>query len=364
MKAAVLREPAKPLKVEDVELRDPKPNEVLVRYVASGVCHTDLHFVQGVRPVPMPIILGHEGAGIVEKVGSVVTRVKPGDHIIANPEPFCGVCKFCATGRSNLCNIRGTPKNLFSALDGTDRYFNEGKPLKALLQVATFAEYGVIPQECAVPIRKDVPLEKVCLIGCGIMSGMGSVINRAKVEPGSSVVVIGCGGVGLNVVQGAVIAGAARIIAVDVSRSKLDMAQQMGATHVIDAARENVIERVRELTDGNGSDYAFEVVGSARTVTQAIEATHKGGTAVMIGLTPKGTQIAFDAELIRPQRTLMYSSFGSARQAADFPMLVDLYVSGKLKIDPLISKMVPLQDINAALHDLESGKGARTILKY
>lgn len=364
MKAAVLYEANKPLAVEELELQEPTAGEVLVKYVASGVCHTDLSFTQGLRPIPMPIVLGHEGAGIVEKVGLGVTRVREGQHFIANPEPFCGMCKFCVGGRSNLCVMRGTPKNLFKMLDGTHRLYRNGEPVHVLLQVSTFSDRAVLPQECVIPIRDDAPLDKVCLIGCGVMSGVGSVFNRARVEPGSSVAVFGCGGVGLSVVQGAFLAGAARIIAVDVLRNKLEMAERFGATHLIDATREDPITRIQQLTDDLGVDYSFEAVGTAKTIEDAFASVHKGGTCVVIGLPPSGTKVSLDIDVIRPERVLMGSAFGGARQMIDLPMLVDLYMSGRLKLDELISKTLPLEEINTALQDLQKGEAARSVLKY
>ena len=364
MKAAVLLENNTPLVVEDVDLAEPKHGEVLVRYVASGVCHTDLSMMQALRPIPLPMILGHEGAGVVERVGPGVTRTKPGDHFIANPEPFCGRCKFCASGRPNICLMRGMPKNLFKMLDNTYRVHRNGDPVHTLLQIGTFAHGAVVPEECVIPIRKDAPLDKVCLIGCGAMSGVGSVFNRAKVAPGSSVAVFGCGGVGLCVVQGAAIAGAGKIIAVDVRKQKLEMAEHFGATHVIDASREDPVSRIQQLTDDLGVDYSFEAVGTAKTVEDAFASVHRGGTCVMIGLPPAGTKITLDVDVIRPERVLMASGFGGARQPIDLPMLVDLYMSGKLKLDELISRTLPLEEVNTALDELQHGQVARSVLKY
>ena len=249
-------------------------------------------------------------------------------------------------------------------LDGTHRLHRNGQPVNHFMQVSSYAQYAVMPQESVVPIRKDAPLDKVCLIGCGVTAGAGAVFNRAKVVPGSSVAVFGCGGVGLNVVQGAAIAGAARIIAVDLHRNKLEMAEMMGVTHLVDASREDPVARIRELTDGMGADYSFEVIGSPDTIQRAFNSVHPGGTAVVIGVSPAGAKVALETSMISPERTLMGASFGGARQMADLPMLVDMYMDGKLEVDELISRTMPLEDINIAFDLLQEGEVARSVILY
>ena len=362
VRAAVLHEVHGPLVVEDLDLMDPQKGEVLVRYVASGVCHSDMHVIDGVLPYDLPVVLGHEGAGVVERTGPGVARVSEGDHVITAYILTCGSCRFCATGRPNLCMLRYGKRNVM--LDGTHRLSRNGQPVNHFLQVSSYAEYAVLPQESVVPIRKDAPLDKVCLIGCGVTAGAGAVFNRARVVPGSSVAVFGCGGVGLNVVQGAAIAGAGLIIAVDLLRNKLEWAEEFGATHLIDASREDPVARVRELTDGMGADYAFEVIGSPATIQQAFNSVHPGGTAVVIGVSPAGAKVTLETSMITPERVLMGASFGGARQMADLPMLVDLYMGGRLKLDELISRTMPLEDINTAFELLQKGEVARTVIKY
>ena len=362
MKAAVLNEVNAPLVVEDLELMEPQAGEVLVKYAASGVCHSDLHVIDGVLPYDLPVVLGHEGAGVVEATGPGVTRVTEGDHIITAYILTCGSCRFCATGRPNLCMLRYQARNVM--LDGTHRLHRNGQPINHFLQVSSYAQFAVLPQESVVLIRKDAPLDKVCLIGCGVTAGAGAVFNRARVEPGSSVAVFGCGGVGLNVVQGAAIAGAGRIIAVDLLKNKLAMAEGMGATHVIDASSEDSVARIQELTGGMGADYSFEVIGSPATIQQAFSSVHAGGTCVVIGVSPAGAEVTLPTSMISPERTLMGASFGGARQMADLPMLVDMYMDGKLKLDELISQTMPLEDINTAFDLLQKGEVARTVIVY
>jgi Zn-dependent alcohol dehydrogenase len=249
-------------------------------------------------------------------------------------------------------------------LNGTHRLFRKGQPINHFMQVSSYAQYAVLPQESVVPIRKDAPLDKVCLIGCGVAAGSGAVFNRAKVAPGSSVAVFGCGGVGLSVVQGAAIAGARRIIAVDLLRNKLEMADGMGATHIVDASNEDPVARIQELTGGMGADYAFEAIGSPATIQQAFHSVHPGGTCVVIGVSPSGAEVTLKTSMISPERTLMGTSFGSARQMADLPMLVDMYMDGRLKLDELISRTMPLEDINTAFDLLQKGEVARSVIVY
>ena len=362
IKAAVLYEANTPLVVEDVELDDPKEGEVLVRLASAGVCHSDYHVMKGEWKPPMPIVLGHEAAGVVEKVGPGVTMSKPGDHVILNFRPNCGWCRYCAAGRPVLCN--GAESSRWVMFDGTTRLHKGSQDLYHFARTASFGEYVVVPQAGAVPVRKDMPLDKACLVGCSVMTGVGAVINTAKVEPGSSVVVIGCGGVGLNIIQGAALAGAGRIIAVDVLENKLGYARDFGATDIIDASHGDTAARVRDLTDG-GADYAFEAIGNSRTILQAYESTCLGGVTIIVGMAPEDDEVTINSlSLPRTEKTIMGSWYGSARPWIDLPKMVDLYLSGKLEVDALVSRTYPLDEINAAYEALGRGEVARSILVY
>src|SRR5918992_4499228 len=281
MKAAVLYEARTPLVVETVDLDDPKEGEVLVRLASAGVCHSDYHVMKGEWTLPLPMVLGHEAAGVVEKVGSRVTQVKPGDHVILNFRPNCGWCRYCTIGRPVLCNGADTLR--WMMFDGTVRLHKGGQDIYHFARTASFAEYAVVPQSGAVPVRKDMPLEKACLVGCAVMTGVGAVVNTARVPAGSSVLVIGCGGIGLNVIQGAALAGAERIIAVDLLENKLAYAREFGATDIVDASKGDVPGRILEMTDG-GADYAFEAIGFSKTIEQAYESTCPGGVTTVVGM--------------------------------------------------------------------------------
>ena len=286
--AAVLYDVKKPLVVEDVDLLEPGPHEVLVRWKANGVCHSDLHVMTGDYPHPLPVVLGHEAAGIVEKVGPGVETVAPGDHVCSSYIPSCGKCWYCIGGQPTMCALRDKPR--WFMLDGTPRFRKNGQGLHHFLQVSGYATHSVLPEESVIPIRKDAPLDVVCLVSCGVLAGAGPVFNRAKVPPGASVAVWGCGGVGLNTIQAARLVGAGKIIAVDVVKQKLEWAQEFGATHVVDASAEDPVARVQALSGTGGVDYAFEVVGTQKTIEQALLATHRGGTCVIVGVSPAGTK--------------------------------------------------------------------------
>jgi S-(hydroxymethyl)glutathione dehydrogenase/alcohol dehydrogenase len=362
IKAAVLYEPQTPLVVETLDLDDPKEGEVLVRLVSAGVCHSDYHVMKGEWKSPLPMVLGHEAAGVVEKVGPGVNMSKPGDHVILNFRPNCGWCRYCTVGRPVLCNGADTAR--WTLFDGTVRLHKGNQDIYHFARTASFAEYVVVPQSGAVPVRDDMPLDKACLVGCSVMTGVGSVINTAKVVPGSSVMVIGCGGVGLNVIQGAVLAGAGRIIAVDVLENKLAYAQQFGATDIIDASHGDTVARVRDLTDG-GVDYAFEAIGNSRTILQAYESTRPGGITTVVGMAPEDDEVSINAlSLPRTEKVIMGSWYGSARPWVDLPKMVDLYLSGKIQVDSLISRTYPLDEINTAYDALGKGEVARSILLY
>jgi S-(hydroxymethyl)glutathione dehydrogenase/alcohol dehydrogenase len=362
IKAAVLYEANTPLVVETLDLDDPKEGEVLVRLASAGVCHSDYHVMKGEWKTPLPIVLGHEAAGVVERVGPGVTLSRPGDHVILNFRPNCGWCRYCTVGRPVLCN--GADTDRWMMFDGTPRLHKGNQDIYHFARTASFAQYAVVPQSGAVPVRQDMPLDKACLIGCSVMTGVGSVINTARVEPGSSVMVIGCGGVGLNVIQGARLAGAARIIAVDVLENKLAYAREFGATDIIDASHGDTAARVRDMTDG-GVDYAFEAIGNSRTILQAYESTCRGGVTTVVGMAAEDDAVTINAlSLPRTEKTIMGSYYGSARPWVDLPRMVDLYMSGQIQVDSLISRTYPLDDINIAYDALGKGEVARSILLY
>jgi S-(hydroxymethyl)glutathione dehydrogenase / alcohol dehydrogenase len=360
--AAVLYEIKKPVIVEDVEVLDPGPREVLVRWVANGVCHSDLHVITGDLPHPLPVVLGHEAAGVVERVGSGVETVKPGDHVCSSYIPSCGRCRYCINGQPTLCALRDKPR--WFMLDGTPRFRRNGQALHHFLQVSGYATHAVLPEESVIPVRKDAPLDVVCLVSCAVVAGAGPVFNRAHVPPGASVAVWGCGGVGLNTIQAARMVGAGRIIAVDVVPQKLAWAEEFGATHVVDASKEDPVARVQALSGTGGVDFAFEVVGTTKTIEQSLQSTRRGGTCVAIGVCPAGARLSLDPLLFLQQRTLAGSSFGAGHQRTDVPMLIDLYMSGQYKLDELISRRLPLTELNHAFDLMVQGEVKRSVIVY
>ena len=361
-KAAVLYQPNTPLVIEELDLQEPGDGEVLVKINAAGVCHSDYHVMKGEWGSPLPVVLGHEGAGIVEQIGSGVKNVKVGDHVILNFRPNCGWCGHCVRGQPVLCNGSETPRNeMFS---GGSRLSLKGKTIHHFARTSCFSQYAVVQESGAVPVRDDMPLDKAALIGCAVMTGVGAVINTAKVEPGSSVVVLGCGGVGLNCVQGALLAGADRIIAVDIKQNKLDYAIEFGATDVINSSNQDPVEMVHELTKG-GADFAFEALGRSETIGQAYGCIRPGGKAVVVGMAPEGDEVPIDAlSLPRLEKTLMGSYYGSARPWIDLPRLVDLYLSKRLRVDELVTRTYPLEQINVAYDALAQGEVARSIIVF
>jgi S-(hydroxymethyl)glutathione dehydrogenase / alcohol dehydrogenase len=360
--AAVLYDAKKPVVVEDVELAEPGPHEVQVRWVANGVCHSDLHVITGDYPHPLPVVLGHEAAGVVEKVGPGVETVVPGDHVCSSYIPSCGKCWYCIGGQPTMCALRDKPR--WFMLDGTPRLTKAGRALHHFLQVAGYATHAVLPEVSVIPIRKDAPLDVVCLVSCGVLAGAGPVFNRAKVPPGASVAVFGCGGVGLNTIQAARLVGAGQIIAVDVMKQKLAWAEEFGATHVVDASKEDPVARVQAISGRSGVDFAFEVVGTQRTMEQALLSTHRGGTCVVVGVSPAGTRLSIDPSLLLQQRVLTGSSFGGGHQRTDVPMLIDLYMNGQYKLDELISRRLPLGELNRAFDLMLQGEVKRSVIVY
>ena len=360
--AAVLYEAKKPLVVEDVELLEPGPHEVQVRWVANGVCHSDLHVMTGDYPHPLPVILGHEAAGVVEKIGPGVETVTPGDHVCSSYIPSCGRCWYCIGGQPTMCTLRDKPR--WFMLDGTSRFRKNGQPLHHFLQVAGYATHSVLPEQSVIPIRKDAPLDLACLVSCGVLAGAGPVFNRARVPPGASVAVFGCGGVGLNTIQAARMVGAGKIIAVDVNKQKLTWAEEFGATHAVDASTEDPVARVHAISGMGGVDFAFEVVGTQKTIEQALASTHRGGMCVVVGVSPAGTRLSIDPGMLLQQRVLTGTSFGGGHQRTDVPLLLDLFMDGKYQLKELVSRRLPLAELNHAFDLMKQGEVKRSVIVY
>jgi NDMA-dependent alcohol dehydrogenase len=364
MKAAVLYKANTPLEVVDVKQEDPRPGEARVRVKAAGVCHSDWHIMNGDWTVPLPMVLGHEAAGIVEDVGSGVSTVKPGDHVIFSFRPRCGHCLYCSIGRSVLCDGHNdTPR--FVMFDGTQRLSRNGEGLNQLARIGTFAEKVVCPAEQLVPIRHDMPWPQAALVGCCVPTGVGAVTRCAQVEAGASVLVIGCGGVGLNVVQGARLAGAATIVACDLLDSKLTYARDFGATHTVNGSKEKVVEYVRGLTGGRGVDYAFDAIGGEATTLQIVDAIRPGGTAVIVGMAAMAVRAPITPYMMALQeKCLKGTMYGSVRPDLDFPKLVDLYMQRRLKVDELVSRTYKLEEINEGFAALRTGQVARGVVTF
>ena len=364
-KAAVLFEVGQKLDIREVEVKGPQAGEVLVHMAAGGVCHSDLHVMTGRLKVPLPSILGHEGAGVVAEIGPGVTSVGPGDHVIPLWRLSCGECTYCTSARSALCPVGTQIRATGRLMDGTSRFTLDGSEIKHFLGVSTFSEYSVIPERALLKIPQDFPLERAALLGCGVITGVGAVLNAAQVRPGSTVAVFGSGGVGLNVVQGAALSGAEKIIAVDLLDSKLEFAREFGATHGVNASSGDPVEEVRALTDGEGVDYAFEVIGLPKTLRQAFDSLAKCGVAIAVGVTPLESEVCVPVMgLVFEERVLKGSLYGSSRPRIDIPKLMDLYWAGKLKLDELLTRTYPFEEINEAYAALERGEVARTVVVF
>ena len=359
MKAAVLREVNTPLQIEEIQHGNPGPREVLVRTRAAGVCHSDLHFQDGSWPHALPMVLGHESAGVVEAVGSMVTYVKPGDHVITCLSAFCGHCEQCLTGNMALC----FEPELQRAADEEPRLAKNGETVAQFLNLSSFAEYMLVHEHAIARIREDMPFDLAALIGCGVTTGIGAVIHTAGVEPGSSVAVIGCGGVGLSAINGAVIAGAGRVIAIDRVPAKLDLAKEFGATDTIDSAEVDPVRAVRELT-GGGVHYSFEAIGLPKTTQQAFKMVRRGGTATVIGMIPVGTMVEIHGPELLGEKKLQGCNMGSNRFRVDMPRFIDFYLQGKLHLDRMIAGRIRLEQVNEALEQLKTGEVARNIIMF
>jgi S-(hydroxymethyl)glutathione dehydrogenase/alcohol dehydrogenase len=359
MKAAVFREVNKPMEIEEISVSKPGPREVLIRTKAAGICHSDLHFWNGSYPGQVPMVLGHESAGVVEQVGSDVHYVKPGDHVITCLSVFCGHCEQCLTGHMSLCNEPETNRTKEEA----PRLSHNDQPLTQFAQLGSFAEMMLVHEHALVKVREDMPMDRAALIGCGVTTGIGAVIHTAKVEPGSTVAVIGCGGIGLSAINGAALAGAARIIAVDMVPSKLELARKFGATDVVDASDGEAVGKVIEMT-GGGVHYSFEAIGLKATAEQAFQMLRAGGTATVIGMIPPGQMVSLHGVDFLSEKKIQGSFMGSNRFRVDMPRFIDFYLQGKLHLDDLISNRIALTDVNEGMEALKTGEIARSVIMF
>ena len=365
-KAAVALGAGKPLEIAEVDLAGPQAGEVLVEIKATGVCHTDAFTLSGDDPEgAFPAILGHEGAGIVQEVGAGVTSVKPGDHVIPLYTPECRECDFCLHPKTNLCQAIRATQGQGVMPDGTSRFSLDGKPLLHYMGCSTFSNYTVLPEIAVAKVRKDAPFEKICYIGCGVTTGVGAVAFDAKVEPGSNVVVFGLGGIGLNVIQGAKLVGANKIVGIDLNPSREALGKQFGMTDFINPNEvENVVDTILDLT-GGGADYSFECIGNVSTMRQALECCHKGwGESYIIGVAGAGQEISTRPFQLVTGRSWKGTAFGGARGRTDVPKIVDWYMDGKINIDDLITHTMPLEEINTAFDLMHEGKSIRSVVLY
>jgi NDMA-dependent alcohol dehydrogenase len=361
-RAAVLHAVETPFQIATLDLAPPRAGEVLVRMAAAGVCHSDWHLVTGATRHPLPVVAGHEGAGIVTAVGPDVTRVQVGDHVALSWAPSCGRCFYCLHDRPSLCATYTEPLWAGTLLDGTPRLSRDGQPVYHYCGLACFADYTVVPQECCVPLDRRVPFAVAALIGCAVTTGVGAVLHTAPVRPGSSVAVLGAGGVGLSVILGARLAGAARIIAVDRTPAKGDLARTFGATDAV-LSGPMAAQAIRDLTAGRGADTVFEATGIPALQEMALDATRPGGTVVLVGLSPMGSQTNLPGALItRQEKTIVGSYYGSANPARDFPQLAGLFLNGQLDLARLVSRTYTLEQINEAYADMLHGDVARGVI--
>lgn len=367
VKAAVAWGPNEPLKIEEVDLEGPKKGEVLVKLHATGVCHTDAFTLSGADPEGIfPVILGHEGGGVVEKVGEGVTTLQKGDHVIPLYTPECGECKFCTSGKTNLCQkIRGTQGQGLMP-DGTSRFSKDGKTIFHYMGTSTFAEYTVLPEISLAKVSKEAPLDKICLLGCGVTTGIGAVLNTAKVEKGSTVAVFGLGGIGLSVIQGAKMVEAGRIIAIDLNPDKFELAKKLGATDFVNPKDYDkpIQEVIVELTEG-GVDYSFECVGNVNLMRAALECCHKGwGESIIIGVAGAGQEISTRPFQLVTGRVWRGSAFGGVKGRTELPGYVDQYMEGKINLDDMVTFKLPLSKINEAFDLMHEGKAIRTVIDF
>ena len=366
VKAAICFEPNKPLVIDEIDLAGPRAGECLVRLAATGVCHTDAYTMSGRDPSALfPCVLGHEGAGVVEEVGPGVTHLRPGDHVIPLYIPECRNCKFCLSGKTNLCGAILATQGQGMMPDGTSRLSHRGAMLRHYMGTSTFAQYTVVPEISLAKVRKDAPLDKVCLLGCGVTTGIGAVLNTARVHPGASVAVFGLGGIGLSVIQGAIMAGAERIIAVDLNPGKFEMARAFGATDCLNPAEVgNVVEAIVELTEG-GVDYSFECIGNVEVMSQALQCAHKGwGQSIIIGVAGAGEEIHNRPFLLVTGRSWRGTAFGGTRGRTQLPGYVDWYMKGRVRLDEYVTHTMPLERINEAFDLMHEGRSIRSVVLY
>jgi S-(hydroxymethyl)glutathione dehydrogenase/alcohol dehydrogenase len=364
MRAAVLTEVNKPLEILDLEQEGPKAGEVRVEVKAAGVCMSDWHIMNGDWPLPLPMVLGHEAAGVVAELGSEVHNVKTGDHVIFSFRPHCGHCRYCSSGRTVLCiGYNDTPR--WRMHDGSARLKLNGEPVNQMARIGTFSQAVVCPADQVVKVREDLPWTHAAIIGCSVATGVGAVVRHAEVEAGASVLVIGCGGVGLNVVQGARLAGAGTIVACDLLDNKLTYAREFGATHTVNAKTEDVLKRVRELTEGLGVDYAFDAIGGEKTAMLAVDAIAPGGHAVLVGIPAFSTTAAIAPfQVVYGEKKITGTYYGSIRPAVDFGVLADLDMSKRINLDSLISRTYAFDEINEGFRLLTSGQVARGVIVF
>jgi S-(hydroxymethyl)glutathione dehydrogenase/alcohol dehydrogenase len=358
MKAAVFHGPHQPLTIETVDIDKPMGREVLVRTVASGVCHSDLHFVDGLYPFPAPAILGHEAAGIVEAVGPQVMEFRPGDHVICCLSLFCGQCEYCLTGKTHLCQTRPTRTK-----GEPPKLSWKGQPVNQFANLSAYAEQMLVHENALVKIDDQMPLAQAALIGCGVTTGVGAVLNTARIEAGSTTAIFGAGGVGLATIQGARIAGARMIIAVDTVAAKLARAKDLGATHLVDASKDDPVKAIRTLT-GGGVDYSFEAIGLKVAAEQCFDCIKPGGTATVIGMIPVGQKIELDGPMFLREKKIQGCSMGSNRFKVDMPRYIELYRQGRLKLDEMVTRRGKLEEVNEAFRAMKAGEVARTVLMF
>jgi len=356
MKAAIFHAAHEPLTFEQIDVDEPQPHEVLVRVVASGVCHSDLHFVDGLYPMRAPAVLGHEAAGVVEAVGSQVTDFARGDRVISCLSIFCGTCENCLSGHPSICRNRP-----MRSREDAPRLSWEGNAVGQMAQLGAYAERMLVHEHALVKVTQDIDFDRMALIGCGVTTGLGAVLNTARIEAGSTVAVWGCGGVGLAAIQGARIAGARQIIAVDVHESKLATARELGATHSVDASSRDPVQAITEMT-GGGVDYSFEAIGLKVAAEQAYGALRPGGTATVIGMIPVGQTVDIPGPSFLQEKKIQGSSMGSNRFRSDMPKYIDLYLQGRLRLDEMITRRGVLEDVNDAFRAMKAGEVARTVL--
>ena len=364
MQAAIITEFNTPFQIETVDIAPPKAGEVLIKMKASGICHSDWHVMEGHSYFPLPIICGHEGAGIVEAVGEGVTRVQPGDHATLSFRANCGSCFYCQRDKPNLCETYTPVLKSGLMKDGTSRISWNGNPVYIMTGLGCFAEYVVIPEDATVPVRQDIPLEVAALVGCAVSTGVGAAMYTADVRPGESVAIYGAGGVGLNIIMGAVMCGADPVIAIDTNSSKMEIAREFGATHTL-YSDDATVGQIQALTGGRGADHVFESVGLSQLQEAAFDATRPGGTLTLVGLTPVGSGTNLPGSVItRTEKVIRGSFYGSVNTQRDFPMFIDLYRAGKLKLDELVTRRYALDEINEAYANMLKGDVARGVIVF